>query len=256
MPNSPAIPTNPSPGRARSICRRWMCWTYRRCSRRWWRGCRQTPWWPVSHSMPRSISPSCAVAVTSPDYNGNSNWWPNRDSYLPSRALHPTPYRYSTLIDRAKHLVTIAQQVEAAYLTALEKRDTEAYNLFKASQDLGLAQANVQLQDLRVSEATDSLTLANRQQQRAQFQVNTYRDFLDTGMSQWERKLLVDYQQANAARIIMATLDGALTSAPSGEHCQQRWVFGYGCQCGLCQCGHHCVGGRSQSQCGYRSQHH
>ena len=67
-----------------------------------------------------------------------------------SRALRPTPFRYSTLIDRAKHLVTIAQQVESAYLTALERRDTEAYNLFKASQDLGLAQANVQLQDLRV----------------------------------------------------------------------------------------------------------
>ena len=39
-----------------------------------------------------------------------------------------------------------AQQMEAAYLSALEKRDAEAYNLFKANQDLTLAQASVQLQ--------------------------------------------------------------------------------------------------------------
>ena len=54
-----------------------------------------------------------------------------------ARALQPTPYRYSALIDRAKQLVTIAQQVEATFLATLEKRDVEEYNLLKASQDLG-----------------------------------------------------------------------------------------------------------------------
>jgi hypothetical protein len=43
-----------------------------------------------------------------------------------TRTFHPTPYRYAVLIDRAKHLVTLAQQMEAAYLSALEKRDNEA----------------------------------------------------------------------------------------------------------------------------------
>src|SRR5262249_25533227 len=44
------------------------------------------------------------------------------------RLFRPTPYRYSVLIDRAKNLVSIAQQVEQAFLAALEKRDAEVYN--------------------------------------------------------------------------------------------------------------------------------
>ena len=41
--------------------------------------------------------------------------------------LHrPTPYRFSTLIARSKELVSIAQQMEAAFLAAIEKRDAEA----------------------------------------------------------------------------------------------------------------------------------
>src|SRR5262249_48842213 len=60
--------------------------------------------------------------------------------------LPPTPYRYSALIERAKQLVTLSQQVETAFLSALQQKDTEAYNLLKARQDLDLAQANVTLQ--------------------------------------------------------------------------------------------------------------
>jgi hypothetical protein len=137
------------------------------------------------------------------------------------------------LIDRAKHLVTIAQQVEAAYLSALEKHDSEAYNLFKANQDMGLSQANVQLQDLRVSEAADSLILADRQQQRAEFQVDTYRVFLNAGINQWEQKLLVDYQEAHADRIAMAELDGLLTSAQAITTASSGGFLGTGASAGL-----------------------
>ncbi len=136
--------------------------------------------------------------------------------------LHPTPYRYSVLIEHAKQLVNISQQVEAAYLSAMEKRDNEAYNLFKANQDLGLSQATAQLQTLRVTEAADGVVLANRQQQRAAFQVDSYQGFLNAGMNEWEKQLLNDYQQANEVRIVMANLDGpitalqAITTASSG----------------------------------------
>jgi hypothetical protein len=130
-----------------------------------------------------------------------------------TKALQPTPYRYSILIDRAKQLVTIAQQVEASFLATLEKRDVEEYNLLKANQDLGLAQANVQLQNLRVIEAADSLTLAERQKERADFQVQTYQGFLDAGMNQWERKLLGDYHDSLVARNWVAGLDAAQSIA-------------------------------------------
>ena len=150
-----------------------------------------------------------------------------------ARALHPTPYRYSALIDRAKHLVTIAQQVEVAYLTALEKRDNEAYNLLKASQDLGLAQANVHLQDLRVNEAADSVLLADRQQQRAAFQVDTFQGFLQEEMNGWEKDLLADYQEAAHARIDLALLDAGMATAQAMTTASSGGFMGTGASAGF-----------------------
>jgi hypothetical protein len=95
--------------------------------------------------------------------------------------LPPTPYRYSMLIERAKQLVTLAQQIEAAFLAALEKRDAEAYGVLKARQDLRLTRAGVTLQDLRVKEANDGTKLANLQQEKAQIQVDHYTNLLSGG---------------------------------------------------------------------------
>jgi len=75
----------------------------------------------------------------------------------------PTQYRYSTLIERARQLVDMAQQAEAAYLSFLEKHDVESYTILRARQDLGTTQANVALQDLRVIEAKDGEVLAQQQ---------------------------------------------------------------------------------------------
>jgi hypothetical protein len=130
-----------------------------------------------------------------------------------TKALQPTPYRYSILIDRAKQLVTIAQQVEATFLATLEKRDVEEYNLLKANLDLGLAQANVQLQNLRVTEAADGVTLAQKQQERAAFQVQSFQNLLNTGMNVWERQLLNDYRDAREARNWKIKLDAAVNIA-------------------------------------------
>ncbi|MDQ3829140.1 MAG: hypothetical protein M3361_07485, partial [Candidatus Tectomicrobia bacterium] len=88
--------------------------------------------------------------------------------------FRPTPYRYSVLIERAKNLVGIAQQVEGAFLAALEKRDAETYNLLKAGHDLQLAAATVDLQALRVTEAEGGVMLAELQQARAVTQRETY----------------------------------------------------------------------------------
>lgn len=90
-------------------------------------------------------------------------------------ALRPTPYRYAVLMERAKQLVTIAQQIEAAFLSALERRDAEAYSLLKARQDQQLSRAGLKLQDLRVTEAAHGLTLAKLQTTRAVFQAEHFR---------------------------------------------------------------------------------
>jgi hypothetical protein len=103
---------------------------------------------------------------------------------LPGLApIATTLYRYDYLVERAKHLADRAAQMEAAFLAALEKRDAEYYNLMKARQDIQLARAEVQLQDLRVQEAEDGIALAELQQERSQIQANYYKGLLLEGVS-------------------------------------------------------------------------
>ena len=45
----------------------------------------------------------------------------------------PTPYRYRTIIERAKQMVQLAQQVETSMLSALQQRDAEAYSAAESS---------------------------------------------------------------------------------------------------------------------------
>jgi len=94
--------------------------------------------------------------------------------------LLPTDYSYQTLIDRSKQLVTVAQQAEGSYLGALEKSDNEQYNDLKAQQDLAVANANTTLQDRMVTEASDGVTLASDQIDRANIQVKHYNDLISS----------------------------------------------------------------------------
>ncbi len=107
-----------------------------------------------------------------------------------SSAQAPTPYRYATLIERAKQLSGLASQLETALLSALEKRDAEYYSLLRARQDLGLAQAGVQLGQLRVNEAQDNVALAQLGRQRAQVQASYYGDLIEEGVSTLEKEAL------------------------------------------------------------------
>jgi hypothetical protein len=104
--------------------------------------------------------------------------------------FRPTPYRYAVLIERTKQFVGIAQQIEAAFLAALEKVDAETYNLMKAKQDLELAGSGVRLQELRLTGAKDGVGLAELQRERAQLQMNHYQSLLDEGRSTLENLAL------------------------------------------------------------------
>ncbi|HEY9284961.1 MAG TPA: neuraminidase-like domain-containing protein [Pyrinomonadaceae bacterium] len=103
-----------------------------------------------------------------------------------ARALPPTQYRYKILVERAKLLVSIAQQLEASYLSALERKDQEDYNILLAHQQLGVARATVDLQTLRVTEATHGQDLADLQQDRADEMFTHYDDLIKAGWSEGE----------------------------------------------------------------------
>lgn len=116
--------------------------------------------------------------------------------------VFPTPYRYSYLIDRAKQYVQVAQQIEVAFLSALEKRDAEAYSILKARQDKQLARAGVRLQDLRVKGAKEVVTLAELQKERADIQAETYSEWIEAGLNEYELDMVNAYQWVRVARMI------------------------------------------------------
>jgi hypothetical protein len=102
----------------------------------------------------------------------------------------PSPYRFSVLIDRAKTLVGIAQQVETAYLSALERLDGENYALLQAGRDLQIAAGSLIAQDLRVEVAANGIEQAGLQRDRAQLQFNTYDSWIEGGLNDAEQTSL------------------------------------------------------------------
>jgi sugar lactone lactonase YvrE len=91
------------------------------------------------------------------------------------------PYRYEVLINRAKQLTNLAQNIENQFLAALEKRDRAQYSIHQAEQDLELSREQVELQDLRVEKASEEISLAIKQRERAQIKVDHYSKWLEKG---------------------------------------------------------------------------
>ncbi|NDY70684.1 hypothetical protein DO021_03335 [Desulfobacter hydrogenophilus] len=112
----------------------------------------------------------------------------------------PTPYRYAALIARAKELVTIAQQIEGGYQSALEAAEREALSVMQAEQNVEIAGARVVLQDLRVNQANSQLGLANLQKGSAELRVDTFQSWIDAGPNRHENNLLMAYREAGEAQ--------------------------------------------------------
>ena len=104
-----------------------------------------------------------------------------------------TPYRFSALLARAKELVGVAQQLESAFLIALEKRDAEQYSLLQAHQHIQLSSATLTLQKRKFAEARQSAVLAGLGRERAVIQADHFNSLLDKGLSQAEEDLLFGY---------------------------------------------------------------
>jgi hypothetical protein len=131
-------------------------------------------------------------------------------------SIRPTPYRYQTLIDRAKQLVQLALQMEQSYVAAREKADAEEYAMLKARQDLSLSAAGVRLQELRVTEAQGGVALAGLQRTRAAIQVVTYEQWLSAGLGEAEQTAIDLYTVAASQQIIASTMDTLIQAAQAG----------------------------------------
>lgn len=103
-----------------------------------------------------------------------------------ARSIPPSAYRYRVLVERARQLVSMAQQVEAAFLSTLEKLDAERYAQLRAEQDIATSKATIKLQDLKVNEANSGVTLAEMQKDRATLQFDHFDQLLERGNSALE----------------------------------------------------------------------
>lgn len=105
---------------------------------------------------------------------------PTQQTSNAALSIQPSAYRYSALMDRARQLVTLAQQVEGTYLASLAAADNEAYTALKANQDLETADATVTLSQLQLQTATDGITLAGDQVAKANDAINHYNSLINS----------------------------------------------------------------------------
>ncbi|CUS38115.1 hypothetical protein COMA1_40418 [Candidatus Nitrospira nitrosa] len=120
----------------------------------------------------------------------------------------PSQYRYAFLVERAKNLVGIAQQIESAYLSALQQGDEERYRQLQAKHDIHVAGNSIGLANLKVADAALLTDEAELQKQRAEIQYDHFDGLLDNGVSGWEWAALGAMSVAAAAHTWAAFKDG------------------------------------------------
>lgn len=130
----------------------------------------------------------------------------------------PSQYRFDFLIERAKQLVNLAQQMEAAMLSAREKYDAEQYAQLQAKQQLKLSREGIKLNNLQVKRAEGEVDLAQLQLEKAEFQEDHYDALLAEGLIGWEHWAMDTLIGAAAFQTTAATLYSisAVSKASSG----------------------------------------
>jgi len=141
-----------------------------------------------------------------------------------STYIQPTQYRYSVLIERAKQLVTLAEQIQTSFLIALEKKDAESYTLLKAQGDLAVARDNVTLAKDKAVDAQYAWGLAWLQRYRAGVQQAWYQAFLSNGVSAYEQKALDSYSELQESGMLGAYAQACSMQA-SFERRQEEWML-------------------------------
>jgi Tc toxin complex TcA C-terminal TcB-binding domain/ABC toxin N-terminal region len=134
-----------------------------------------------------------------------------------------TPYRFKTLIDRARQLTAQAIQMEAGYQAALEKYDDRSLQVFDALKAIDLAQAQVSLAVSRVQEATDGVTAAQAQKDKADTMVSAYGDLIDAPPNQYEQNLLDEYPQLRDAKNDVVEEDMAINVMQAAQNASNIW---------------------------------
>lgn len=127
-----------------------------------------------------------------------------------SALLRPTPYRFRVLVERAKQLVTLTQNTEAQYLSALEKRDGEEEKFRREVASAQIASESVALRRLQQKETQDGVALANEQKRRAHILSDRYRSWIASGETANEHQQIEAIERAAEAKRVAIIADGVI----------------------------------------------
>lgn len=156
-----------------------------------------------------------------PDLTQNSN--------ASSSLSRPTAYPFRILIERAKQLVALAQNLEAQYFSTLVKRDDEAEKFRGNQGSVEIAKESVSLRDLQQTEARDGVMLAEAQKNRSNVLRDQYDKWLAAGPNEHERNQIEHMWEATTAKDFLAGSRTALTvaqAAASNAGFEDVFTFG------------------------------
>ena len=134
-----------------------------------------------------------------------------------SNLVRPTPYRFKLLMERAKQLAALAQQIESQYISAIERGEGEIEKLMEKGFAQEIAGQTVALRAKQEQEAADSKTLAILQKSRTRIEADSYKARLAAGLNEYERTQIDMLWQAKTARDTIAALDASITI---GQHAE------------------------------------
>lgn len=134
-----------------------------------------------------------------------------------SNLVRPTPYRFKLLMERAKQLAAMAQQIESQYISAIERGEGEIEKLMEKGFAQEIAGQTVALRAKQEQEAADSRTLAVLQKSRTRIEADGYKARLAAGLNEHERTQIDMLWKAKTARDTIAALDASITI---GQHAE------------------------------------
>ena len=122
----------------------------------------------------------------------------------------PTPYHYKVLLTRAQQLTAQSAQVEALYLSLLEKLDAGTLKLQEAANAASIANLQLNVHADQVAAAIAGQAAAQAQVTKAQAMIDTYQANIDAPPNQYEQALLGNYSDMRNAADTLAGVDAAI----------------------------------------------
>ncbi|MHC3469376.1 Tc toxin subunit A-related protein [Streptomyces sp. 7R007] len=160
---------------------------------------------------------------------------PRTQQFGAATVVQPTPYRFKTLLERARQLAAQATQMEAGYLAALEKYDDRTLRLYDAVKAVDLTAAQATVAASRVGEAHDAVTSAVAQKTKAETMVTSYAAAIAAPPNEYETQLLGEYSDLRDLKDGIAAADTAIGIMQEAAKAGSWWsaVTSFGVEQGL-----------------------